>query len=273
MVAMHSHLKAGISATILRCPGSGGRSARPRRTPRSCSTSSASAGRADEYARNLSYGDQRRLEIARALALRPEVLLLDEPTAGMNPQESAAFVDFVHRSATSEGVVDPAHRARHERGHAGLRADHGARPGPEDRRGHARRTSGTTSGSSRRTSARPGPRGARDDHRQPATSATADPAAPAGGDRCWRSTTCTSPTARSRRSRGSRSRGAGRDRHADRVQRRRQVHDAAHHLRTAAARGGLDHVRGRKISGMPGHEIVKRWASASRPRAGASSRA
>ena len=52
---------------------------------------------ADEYARNLSYGDQRRLEMARALALRPQVLLLDEPTAGMNPQESAVFVDFVRR--------------------------------------------------------------------------------------------------------------------------------------------------------------------------------
>jgi branched-chain amino acid transport system ATP-binding protein len=52
---------------------------------------------ADEYARNLSYGDQRRLEMARALALRPQVLLLDEPTAGMNPQESAVFVDFVRK--------------------------------------------------------------------------------------------------------------------------------------------------------------------------------
>ena len=50
-----------------------------------------------ELARNLSYGDQRRLEVARALALKPKVLLLDEPTAGMNPQESARFVDFVHR--------------------------------------------------------------------------------------------------------------------------------------------------------------------------------
>src|SRR5262249_39756927 len=40
---------------------------------------------------------QRRLEVARALALQPSVLLLDEPTAGMNPRESAIFTDFVHR--------------------------------------------------------------------------------------------------------------------------------------------------------------------------------
>src|SRR5207342_1974987 len=59
---------------------------------------------ADDYARNLSYGDQRRLEVARALALRPKVLLLDEPTAGMNPQESAVFVDFVHRVRDEQKV-------------------------------------------------------------------------------------------------------------------------------------------------------------------------
>jgi branched-chain amino acid transport system ATP-binding protein len=59
---------------------------------------------AEEYARNLSYGDQRRLEMARALALRPRVLLLDEPTAGMNPQESAVFVDFVRRTRDERGV-------------------------------------------------------------------------------------------------------------------------------------------------------------------------
>jgi branched-chain amino acid transport system ATP-binding protein len=47
--------------------------------------------------RNLSYGDQRRLEVARALATEPKLLLLDEPTAGMNPQETAEFTSFVGR--------------------------------------------------------------------------------------------------------------------------------------------------------------------------------
>ena len=53
------------------------------------------AGRGDIYARNLSYGEQRRLEIGRALATRPRLLMLDEPMAGMNPRESNDMMDFV----------------------------------------------------------------------------------------------------------------------------------------------------------------------------------
>jgi ABC-type branched-subunit amino acid transport system ATPase component len=54
-------------------------------------------GRENAIARSLPYGDQRRLEIARALATRPRLLLLDEPTAGMNPQESLAMVSLIRR--------------------------------------------------------------------------------------------------------------------------------------------------------------------------------
>ena len=53
------------------------------------------AGKGDTLARNLSYGDQRRLEIARALATEPNLLLLDEPTAGMNPLETAEMMAFI----------------------------------------------------------------------------------------------------------------------------------------------------------------------------------
>jgi branched-chain amino acid transport system ATP-binding protein len=51
----------------------------------------------EELAESLAYGDQRRLEVARALATEPKLLLLDEPTAGMNPQETVTFMDFVAR--------------------------------------------------------------------------------------------------------------------------------------------------------------------------------
>jgi branched-chain amino acid transport system ATP-binding protein len=51
--------------------------------------------RAEEKARNFPYGDQRRLEIARALALEPQVLLLDEPAAGMNPSEKHQLSEFI----------------------------------------------------------------------------------------------------------------------------------------------------------------------------------
>jgi branched-chain amino acid transport system ATP-binding protein len=51
----------------------------------------------NQLAKNLPYGDQRRLEIARALATEPSLLLLDEPTAGMNPRECADLMDLIHR--------------------------------------------------------------------------------------------------------------------------------------------------------------------------------
>ena len=61
--------------------------------------------RADELARNLPYGDQRRLEVARALASDPKLILLDEPTAGMNPQETDEATSLIRRLRDDRGVT------------------------------------------------------------------------------------------------------------------------------------------------------------------------
>ncbi len=97
MVAMHPHLKGGLWQTIIGTRGQRHEEAEARETARELISFCGVRGDSDEFAKNLSYGDQRRLEVARALALRPKLLLLDEPTAGMNPQESDDFIAFVRR--------------------------------------------------------------------------------------------------------------------------------------------------------------------------------
>ncbi|HXH12634.1 MAG TPA: ABC transporter ATP-binding protein [Alphaproteobacteria bacterium] len=62
-------------------------------------------GRGGSLAKNLPYGDQRRLEIARALATGPKLLLLDEPTAGMNPQETQAMMRLIQRLRDERGLT------------------------------------------------------------------------------------------------------------------------------------------------------------------------
>jgi branched-chain amino acid transport system ATP-binding protein len=95
LVGMHSRLKGGILGAIFGTPG-------VRREEREASDRARELLRyvglttsEDGLAESLSYGDQRRLEVARALATEPKLLLLDEPTAGMNPQETATFTSFV----------------------------------------------------------------------------------------------------------------------------------------------------------------------------------
>ena len=102
---MHSRLRSGMIRTILRTPGQRREEREARETAHELLQFVGIGKVAGETARNLSYGDQRRLEVARALALAPKVLLLDEPTAGMNPQESAAFNDFVHRVRDEKDVA------------------------------------------------------------------------------------------------------------------------------------------------------------------------
>jgi branched-chain amino acid transport system ATP-binding protein len=62
-------------------------------------------GKGDMLARNLPYGEQRRLEIARALATQPKLLLLDEPSAGMNPRESEDLTAFIRRLRDELGIT------------------------------------------------------------------------------------------------------------------------------------------------------------------------
>jgi len=104
MVAMHSHMKAGIIATIIGTPGQRREEKQAREDARRLLDFVGIGKMAGEYARNLSYGDQRRLEVARALALKPKVLLLDDPTAGMNPQESLTFINFVYKLRDEQDV-------------------------------------------------------------------------------------------------------------------------------------------------------------------------
>ena len=105
LVGMHSRLKGGIVRSVLHTPGlmrqERGAAERARELLRFCSLT----GDDDAWARNLSYGDQRRLEVARALATEPKLLLLDEPTAGMNPQETAAFTAFVAKLRTEQDLT------------------------------------------------------------------------------------------------------------------------------------------------------------------------
>ena len=97
LVGMHSRLKGGILGSILGTPRVRREEREAHEKAREILRFSGLRGVDDELAESLAYGDQRRLEVARALATEPKLLLLDEPTAGMNPQETVAFLDFVSK--------------------------------------------------------------------------------------------------------------------------------------------------------------------------------
>ncbi len=105
MVGQHSRMKAGLFGSILHTPGVGREEKRAReKAAEELEYVGLKPNTHDQLAINLSYGDQRRVEIARALASDPKVLLLDEPTAGMNPQESDSLTAFMRRLRDERGV-------------------------------------------------------------------------------------------------------------------------------------------------------------------------
>jgi branched-chain amino acid transport system ATP-binding protein len=97
LVGMHARMKANLFNSILRTPSVRREEVRSRDRAFELLELTSLSRKAGEVARSLPYGDQRRLEVARALATEPKLLLLDEPTAGMNPQESAEFTAFLYK--------------------------------------------------------------------------------------------------------------------------------------------------------------------------------
>jgi branched-chain amino acid transport system ATP-binding protein len=104
LVGMHSRLKGGIIRSILHTPGVKREERDATARARELLKFVGLQRRDDAVANSLPYGDQRRLEVARALATEPKLLLLDEPTAGMNPQESADFTKFVAKLRAEQKV-------------------------------------------------------------------------------------------------------------------------------------------------------------------------
>jgi branched-chain amino acid transport system ATP-binding protein len=105
LVGLHGHLKAGFLGIILGSPATRQEEKEAAEEARSLLKFVNLSGKGDLLAKNLPYGDQRRLEIGRALACRPKLLLLDEPTAGMNPSETQDMVDFIQYLRDKLGIT------------------------------------------------------------------------------------------------------------------------------------------------------------------------
>lgn len=105
MVGMNSRLKLSLVSTILRTRGFNKQEEHVRQKSTELLRFVGLGGKGDELSRNLPYGDQRRLEVARALASDPKLILLDEPTAGMNPQETADAMNLFRKVRDELGVT------------------------------------------------------------------------------------------------------------------------------------------------------------------------
>ncbi len=105
LVGEHPHLKTGMVAAVFRLPSMVHEEEEAVTEARRLLAFVGLTGSGDLLAKNLAYGAQRRLEIARALASRPSLLLLDEPTAGMNPGETRAMMAFIRRLRDELGIT------------------------------------------------------------------------------------------------------------------------------------------------------------------------
>ncbi|HXG51486.1 MAG TPA: ABC transporter ATP-binding protein [candidate division Zixibacteria bacterium] len=103
LVGMHTRLRVGLGGALLRSAGFREQESAARERALRLLELVGLGGKEEEWARRLSYGEQRRLEIARALAAEPRLLLLDEPTAGMNTTEAQALTALL-RSLVGEYV-------------------------------------------------------------------------------------------------------------------------------------------------------------------------
>jgi branched-chain amino acid transport system ATP-binding protein len=105
LVGQHPHLHSTLFGAIFRTPGTVREEAEAVEESRRLLKFVGLTGKGDLFAKNLPYGAQRRLEIARALASKPKLLLLDEPTAGMNPAETAEMTAFIRRLRDELGIT------------------------------------------------------------------------------------------------------------------------------------------------------------------------
>jgi len=105
MAGMHCRSSAGIISSILRLPQQRAEEKRIREFSEECLNFVGILDQKDRLAQNLSYGDQRRLEWARALATQPKLLLLDEPGAGLNYDEKMRLIELIKRIRQELGIT------------------------------------------------------------------------------------------------------------------------------------------------------------------------
>jgi branched-chain amino acid transport system ATP-binding protein len=105
MIGLHARLSASLPAIVLNTRATRREEEFAISESRRLLDLVGLAGKGDLLARNLPYGDQRRLEIGRALATEPSLLLLDEPTCGMNPHETSEMIDFIRRLRADLGIT------------------------------------------------------------------------------------------------------------------------------------------------------------------------